>query len=145
MIWANNKDFIFRQENCTMNVVHLSLSKSFAWGFSAGILWKTQHWDIFARLPTAKYIVSCIHSQSGKLLQTTYHRRSTYRYAKARTSESKMQNWYVVRRIKSVFSKLALLPRVWQRIFFTKLERRVKQRNSPFKKNSPFKTQVMSF
>ena len=33
-------------------------------------------------------------------------------------------------------------------IFFTKLERRVKQRNLPFKKNkknSPFKTQVISF
>ena len=49
------------------------------------------------------------------------------------SNESKMQNWYVVERIKSVFSKLALLLRVWQRNFFTKLKRRVKQRNSPFK------------
>ena len=30
MIWANKKDFIFRQGNCTMNVLHPSLSKSFA-------------------------------------------------------------------------------------------------------------------
>ena len=36
--------------------------------------------------------------------------------------------------VKSVFSKLALPLRVWQRNFFTKLERRVKQRNSLFKK-----------
>ena len=47
-----------------------------------------------------------------------------------------MQNWYIVWRIKSVFSKLALLVRVWQRSFFTKLERRLKQRNSPFKKKN---------
>ena len=30
MIWANKKDFIFRQGNCTMNDLHPSLSKSFA-------------------------------------------------------------------------------------------------------------------
>ena len=29
MIRANKKDFIFQQGNCTMNVLHLSLSKSF--------------------------------------------------------------------------------------------------------------------
>ena len=73
-----------------------------------------------------------ITNQTSKLLQTTYHRRFTSKHV---SSESKMQNWYVVRRIKSVFSKLALLLRVWQRNFFTKLVRRVKQRNSPFKKN----------
>ena len=50
------------------------------------------------------------------------------------SNESKMQNWYVFRRIKSVLPKLALLLRVWQRNFFSKLERRMKQRNSPFKK-----------
>ena len=64
------------------------------------------------------------------------------------SNESKMQNWYIVQCIKSVFSKLALLLRVCQRNIFTKLERRVKQRNSPFKKKikkSPFKTQVISF
>ena len=44
-----------------------------------------------------------------------------------------VKNWYVVPRIKSVFPKLALLLRVSQRNFFTKLERRVKQRNSPVK------------
>ena len=61
------------------------------------------------------------------------------------SNESKMQNWYVVRRITSVFSQLALLLTVWQRHFFTKLKRRVKKRNSTFKrKNSPFITQVMS-
>ena len=81
--------------------------------------------------------------QAGKLFQIMYHHRSTYRYAKARiSSESKMQNWYVVRRIKSVFPKLALLLRVWQRIFFTKFERRRKQRNSSFKKKN-IKTQVI--
>ena len=73
--------------------------------------------------------------QSGKLLERTYHCRSTYRYAEARIEWAKnTKNWYVVLRIKSVFSKLALLLRAWQSIFFTKLERRVKQRNSPFKK-----------
>ena len=30
MIRANKRDFIFRQGNCTMNVLHPSLSKSFA-------------------------------------------------------------------------------------------------------------------
>ena len=30
MIQANKEDFIFRQWNCTMNVLHPSLSKSFA-------------------------------------------------------------------------------------------------------------------
>ena len=73
--------------------------------------------------------------QSGKLLKRTYHRRSTYRYAEARIELVKCANWYVVPRIKSVFLKLALLLRVWQRNFFTKLKRRVKQRNSPFREN----------
>ena len=80
-----------------------------------------------------------------KLPQTTYHCRYRYRYSEARIKWVKIQNSYVVRCIKSVFSKLALLLRVWQRNFFTKLERRVKQRSSPFKKNSQFKTQVTSF
>ena len=57
------------------------------------------------------------------------------------SNESKMQNWYVVQRIKPVFS--------WEfgkEFFFTKLARRIKQRNSPLKKeNLPFKTQVISF
>ena len=66
--------------------------------------------------------------------------------AKHVLNESKMQNWYIVQHIKSVFSKLAVLLRVWQRRFFTKLERRVKQRNSLFKKkNSKFISQVISF
>ena len=45
------------------------------------------------------------------------------------SSEAKMQNWSVIPHIKSVFSNLALLLRIWQRNFFSKLEKRVKQRN----------------
>ena len=33
----------------------------FLWTFAARILWKTQPWDIFARLPTAKCIPSSNH------------------------------------------------------------------------------------
>ena len=62
------------------------------------------------------------------------------------SNELKIQNWYVTQCIKSVFSKLALLLRVWQRISFTKSERIVKQRNLPFrKKKSPFITEVILF
>ena len=50
------------------------------------------------------------------------------------SNESRMQNWYVVRYIKSLFSKLGLPLRVWQRKFFTRLERRVKKGTSLFKK-----------
>ena len=46
---ANQKAFIFRQGNCTMNVLHSSLSKSFAFSIC------------FARLRTAKCIASCNH------------------------------------------------------------------------------------
>ena len=46
---------------------------------------------------------------------------------------------FVFRRIKSVFSKLALILRVWQRNFFTTLERRVKQKFTVQKEKSPFK------
>ena len=34
------------------------------WAFAAGILWKTQPWDIFARVRTAKCIASCNHDGS---------------------------------------------------------------------------------
>ena len=34
------------------------------WAFAAGILWKTQSWDIFARVGTAKCIISCNHDGS---------------------------------------------------------------------------------
>ena len=34
------------------------------WTFAAGTLWKTQSWDIFARVHTAKYIASCNHDGS---------------------------------------------------------------------------------
>ena len=80
--------------------------------------------------------------QSGKLLQTTITvvlciiRRSAYQ------GSQKCKIDYVVWRIKSVFSKLALLLRAWQWTFFTKLERRVKQRNSPFKKKKKKKITI---
>ena len=61
------------------------------------------------------------------------------------SNESKIQNSYVVRCIKSVFPKLDLLLRVWQRNFFTKLERRVKQRSSPFKKIHSLKLKLHHF
>ena len=57
-----------------------------------------------------------------------------------------MQNWYVVRRIKSVFPKLALLLRVWQRNFFHKIGK--KSEINIFtvqKKKLPLITQVTSF
>ena len=41
------------------------------------------------------------------------------------SNESKMQNLYVVRRIKLVFSKLALLLRVWQRSLFTVQKKKI--------------------
>ena len=34
------------------------------WAFEAGILWKIQSWDIFARVHTAKYFTSCNHDGS---------------------------------------------------------------------------------
>ena len=46
MIRTNKKVSIFRQGNCKRNFLHPSLSKSFA----AGILWKTQRWDIFTKV-----------------------------------------------------------------------------------------------
>ena len=63
-IRANKKVFIFRQGNCTMNVLHPSLSKSFALSICSRDLMKTQPWDIFARVRTAKCIASCNHDGS---------------------------------------------------------------------------------
>ena len=60
------------------------------------------------------------------------------------SNESKMQNWNVTWCNKLFFSKLALLVGVWQKKKFTKLERRVKQRYSLFRKHSLFKTQMWS-
>ena len=40
------------------------------WAFAAGVLWKTQPWDIFARVTTAKCIASCNHDGS---LEDNYH------------------------------------------------------------------------
>ena len=64
MIRANNKAFIFRQGNCKMNVLHLSLLKSFALSTSSRDPMKNLPWDIIARVPTAKYIASCNHNGS---------------------------------------------------------------------------------
>ena len=41
-----------------INLCHL------LWAFAAFILWKTQYWDIFARVRTAKCIASCNHDGS---------------------------------------------------------------------------------
>ena len=102
-----------------------------------------KHWTSMGH---AKMKLNFFFLALNKLLQTTYHCCSTHRYSEAWSNESKMQNWNVTWCIKLVFSKLALLQRVWQKKnFFTELERRVKQRNSLFKKHSLFKTQVISF
>ena len=65
MIWAN-KDFIFRQENCTMNVLHKSLSKSFALTICSRDPMKNWTLRYFPRLPTAKCITSCNHGVSSE-------------------------------------------------------------------------------
>ena len=41
-----------------MFCIYLSQNHLF-WAFAAGILWKTQLWNIFAGVPTAKCIASC--------------------------------------------------------------------------------------
>ena len=64
IIRANKKVLIFQQGNCTMNVLHPSLSKSLLWVFASGGLWKTQPWDIFERVRTGKCIASCNHDGS---------------------------------------------------------------------------------
>ena len=71
------------------------------------------------------------------------------------SNEPKIQNWYVVRHTKLVFSKLALLLRVWQSIFFSQnwkeewnKETRVSVLLSTHRLNFfflLFKTQVISF
>ena len=38
------------------------------WSFAAVFLWKTQFWDIFARVRAAKYIASCNHDGSWKII-----------------------------------------------------------------------------
>ena len=64
MTRTNKKVFIFRQGNCTMNVLHSWLLKSFALSICRGILWKTQPWNIFARIRKAKCTASCKHDGS---------------------------------------------------------------------------------
>ena len=59
MIRANKKVFIFRQGNCTMNVLHPSLSKSFALSICSKDPTKNS-----ALGYTAKCITSCNHDGS---------------------------------------------------------------------------------
>ena len=46
-----------------MFCIHLCQNSLF-WAFATGILWKTQLWDIFTRVLTAKCIASCSHGGS---------------------------------------------------------------------------------
>ena len=66
MIWANKKDFIFWQGNCTMNVLHLSLWKSFALNICSKDPMKNSTLRYFAKitLPTAKCIASSNYNVS---------------------------------------------------------------------------------
>ena len=61
-----NKDFIFQQENCTMNVLHKSLSKLFALTIRSRDPMKNWTLRYFPRLPTAKCIISCNHDVSSE-------------------------------------------------------------------------------
>ena len=56
MIWANKKEFIFRQGNCTMNVLHPSLSKSFTLSICS--------WDPMKNSTLEYYWKSCSHDGS---------------------------------------------------------------------------------
>ena len=59
-----------------MNVLHPSLSESFALSICSRILSKTQLWDIFARIGTAKCIVSSNHD--GSLEEISHPHYVTY-------------------------------------------------------------------
>ena len=56
MIWANKKEFIFRQGNCTMNVLHPSLSKSFTLSICS--------WDPMKNSTLEYFWKSCSHDGS---------------------------------------------------------------------------------
>ena len=64
MIRTNKKIFIFRQGNCTMDVLYPAQSKSFVFSICSKDPMKTQHLDIFARARTAKCIAGCNHNGS---------------------------------------------------------------------------------
>ena len=61
MIWANKS--IGKGTARWMFWIHL-YQIHLLWAFVAGILWKTQPWDISARALTAKCIASCHHDGS---------------------------------------------------------------------------------
>ena len=75
-----------------------------------------KHWTSMGH---AKMKLNFFFLALNKLLQMTYHCCSTHRYSEAWSNESKMQNWNVTWCIKLVFSKLALLQRVWQKKNFS--------------------------
>ena len=89
--------------------------------FIQGKISMEQLFILWIRLPTVRQTTPNNVSPSFYLSI----RQSTYRVS---------QNCKIDKSFESVFSKLALLLRVWQRHFFTKSERKVKQRTSPFKK-----------
>ena len=64
MARANKKVFIFHHGNCTMNVRHPSLSKSFALSNCSRNPIKTQPCNTFSRVSTAKCTSSCNHDGS---------------------------------------------------------------------------------
>ena len=65
IIGANKKTLIFQQGNCTMNVLHPSLSKSFVLSIcNRNPMKNSTLWDIFTRVLTAKCIASCSHGGS---------------------------------------------------------------------------------
>ena len=60
----SNKVFTSRQESCAINVLYPSLSKSFVLSICRRDPMKTQPWDIFARVRTAKCILGLNHDCS---------------------------------------------------------------------------------
>ena len=64
MIRANKKVFIFRQRNCTMNVLHPSLSKSIALSICSRDPMKNSTLVYFCKSTTPKCIASCSHDGS---------------------------------------------------------------------------------
>ena len=93
------------------------------WTFAAGILWKSQSWDIFARLPTAKCIASCNHDVSLKddycvpfiklkfLISTSHHMFSSpkpsniygERHFVSSISRNKLEKYTILRFKKETF------------------------------------------
>ena len=64
MIRTNKKVFIFRQGNWAMNVLHPSLSKSFALSICSRDPMKNSTLEYFCKSTTVKCIASCNHDGS---------------------------------------------------------------------------------